>query len=239
MFKKPTYTFFGERTILIEWRAIISEEIIRDITRFEQFVNSEKSELIEDSIVGYHSLMLVYKEEPKKQEITSLQELYEDSSVIAEVSNYLWEIPVCYESQLGIDLQELAKNLELTSEELVQKHSAPQYSVYFIGFLPGFLYLGGLEKCLHFPRKATPRLKVAKGSVAIGGGQTGIYPQESAGGWNIIGQTPISLFDITKETPCFAKSGDKIQFVPITLSEYEKIVEQKEKYQLTKTLLDD
>ncbi|WP_299161192.1 5-oxoprolinase subunit PxpB [uncultured Tenacibaculum sp.] len=239
MLKKPTYTFFGERAILIAWEAVMSEEIIQDITRFEQFISLEKLQLIEDSIIGYNSLMLIYKNEPEKEEIESLQELYKNGNASIEIQNYLWKIPVCYGTRFGVDLEELTKSLQLTPEELIQKHSTTVYSVYFIGFLPGFLYLGGLEKCLHFPRKATPRLEVAKGSVAIGGSQTGIYPQQSAGGWNIIGRTPISLFDVTKEIPCFAKSGDKIQFVPITLSEYEKITAQKEKYQLLKTLLDD
>lgn len=239
MLKKPTYAFFGERTILIAWEAVMSEKIIQDITRFEELVSSEKSKLIEDSIIGYNSLLLIYKDEPTEREIESLKELCENRKAYSETENYLWKIPVCYDTQFGVDLDELAKNLELTPEELVQKHSTTVYSVYFIGFLPGFLYLGGLEKCLYFPRKATPRLKVAKGSVAIGGGQTGIYPQQSAGGWNIIGRTPVSLFDVTKEVPCFAKSGDKIQFVPITPTEYEKITAQKEDYQLLKMLLDD
>lgn len=223
MLKKPTYKLFGERAILLEWEAVMSEEIIQDITRFEQFVHSERQELIEDSIIGYNSLMLVYREAPKKKEIGTLQELYDNNRTSRKVESTLWKIPVCYDPQFGVDLEDLAKALQLTPQELVQKHSNTVYSVYFIGFLPGFLYLGGLEKCLHFPRKATPRLQVPEGSVAIGGSQTGIYPQQSAGGWNIIGRTPMSLFDANKEVPCFAKSGDKIQFVPISLSEYEKL----------------
>lgn len=239
MLKKPTYKLFGERTILIEWEAVMSEAIIEDITRFEHLVQSEKQELIEDSIIGYHSLMLVYKEVPKKEEIETLQELYDNNRTSRKVESTLWKMPVCYDTQLGVDLEELAKNLELTPQELIQKHSNTVYSVYFIGFLPGFLYLGSLEKCLHFPRKETPRLQVPKGSVAIGGSQTGIYPQQSAGGWNIIGRTPISLFDVHKQEPCFAKSGDKIQFVPISLLEYEKITAQKEVYQLVKAVRHD
>lgn len=226
MLKEPTYKLFGERAILIEWEAIMSEIIIADITRFEQLVQLEKQEVIEGSIIGYHSLMLVYKETPKKDEIEELQELYQNKYSSRKVESTLWKIPVCYDTQLGVDLEELAKSLELTPQELIEKHSNTVYSVYFIGFLPGFLYLGGLEKCLHFPRKATPRLQVPKGSVAIGGSQTGIYPQQSAGGWNIIGRTPVSLFDVHKQEPCFAKSGDKIQFVPISLSEYKELSKQ-------------
>ncbi|CAL2104693.1 Allophanate hydrolase subunit 1 [Tenacibaculum sp. 190130A14a] len=239
MLKKPTYKLFGERAILIEWEAVMSEVIIQDIIQFEELIIKVKSAELEDSIIGYHSLMLIYKEVPSKTEIEELQTLYQSKSAAIKTESTLWEIPVCYDTQFGVDLEELTKGLQLTSEELIQKHCSTIYNVFFIGFLPGFLYLGGLEKCLHFPRKATPRLQVPKGSVAIGGSQTGIYPQQSAGGWNIIGNTPISLFDVHKETPCFAKSGDKIQFVPISLFEYEKITAQKEDYQITKTLLHD
>ncbi|WGH74183.1 5-oxoprolinase subunit PxpB [Tenacibaculum tangerinum] len=239
MLKKPTYTLFGERTILIAWEALISEAIIKDITQFEQLVQSEKSEVIEDSVIGYNSLLLIYKKAPDAAEIASLKTLYKRRTTSVDVENFLWKIPVCYDIKFGVDLEELAKGLQLTPEEVIQKHSNAIYHVYFIGFLPGFLYLGGLEKGLHFPRKATPRLAVSKGAVAIGGSQTGIYPQQSAGGWNIIGSTPISLFDISKEAPCFAKSGDKIQFVPIGLSEYASIMAQKGAYEVTKTLLHD
>ncbi|OSY86975.1 allophanate hydrolase [Tenacibaculum holothuriorum] len=231
MLKIPTYKLFGERTVLIEWEAVMSETIIQDITRFEQLVQMKKSEVIEDSVIGYHSLLLIYKEVPKEEEIESLQELYENNKASIKVESTLWEVPVCYDAQLGVDLEELAQGLQLSPQEIIQKHSNAVYGVYFIGFLPGFLYLGGLEKCLHFPRKATPRLQVPKGSVAIGGSQTGIYPQQSAGGWNIIGSTPISLFNVNKKTPCFAKSGDKIQFVPINLSAYKKIISQKDNYE--------
>ena len=146
MLRTLRYKLFGERAILIEWEAVMSEAIIQDITRFEQLVQSEKQELIEDSIIGYHSLLLVYKEAPKKEEIEVLQELYKNNHTSIKAESTLWKIPVSYDSQFGVDLEELAKGLQLTPQEIIQKHSNTVYSVYFIGFLPRFLYLGGSEK---------------------------------------------------------------------------------------------
>jgi len=108
--------------------------------------------------------------------------------------------------------------------------------VFFIGFLPGFLYLGGLNERIAMPRKATPRLRVPKGAVAIGGSQTGVYPAESSGGWNIIGNSPVLFFNIENLDPCFAKTGDKISFERISLEEHATIKKQIENntYQLKK-----
>jgi len=135
----------------------------------------------------------------------------------------LWKIPVCYDQEFGIDLEEISNQNSIPIPDIIQGHSGSIYSIYFIGFLPGFLYLGGLDKQLYFPRKMTPRLKINKGSVAIGGSQTGVYPNESPGGWNVIGNTPINFFNINDENPCFASAGDQIQFVSVSKSEYNKI----------------
>ena len=124
----------------------------------------------------------------------------------------------------GVDLEVISKEKGLTKEQIITLHSASVYTVYFIGFLPGFLYLGGLNEKLHIPRKSTPRLQIKKGSVAIGGNQTGVYPNESPGGWNIIGNTPISFFDVSKDKPCFAKAGDGIVFHSISVKEHADIM---------------
>ncbi len=226
--KKITYKLYGSSAILIEWEAKIALEINKEIVSFKNKILEDKGEEIEDVIIGYHSILLKFKEELKSflNEKELLQEIYKNSKVLKISNNYLWEIPVCYDIEFGVDLIEMSKKLNLTTDEIIQKHSESVYTVYFIGFLPGFLYLGGLDELLHTPRKVTPRLKVSKGSVAIGGAQTGVYPEESAGGWNLIGNTPISFFDITKEQPCFAKSGDQIQFKPISKSIYIEMTKQ-------------
>ena len=148
---------------------------------------------------------------------------------------------MCYDDVFGIDLDELSEEFNLSKSEIIELHSRSNYTVFFVGFLPGFLYLGGLDERLHFPRKKTPRLKVLKGAVAVGGKQTGIYPNESPGGWNIIGNSPINFFDVNKEVPCFAQSGDKISFYRVSKEEYDDIKALVEAgvYQLESEVIDD
>jgi inhibitor of KinA len=122
-----------------------------------------------------------------------------------------------------VDIDAFSKFKNLTKTEIIQLHSETNYTVFFIGFLPGFLYLGGLDSKLFLDRKTTPALNVKKGSVAIGGKQTGIYPQDSPGGWHIIGNSPIELFNAKQDPPCFVKAGDKVKFNSISKSEYFKI----------------
>ena len=134
---------------------------------------------------------------------------------------YLWRLPVSYDLDFALDLDEVAKKLKKTIPEIIAMHTGTTYTVYGIGFLPGFMYLGGLLKDLEVPRKATPRSKVVKGAVGIAGKQAGIYPQESPGGWNIIGNCSVPIFDATKENPCFVNVGDKIEFYQISRAEYD------------------
>lgn len=129
-------------------------------------------------------------------------------------------IPVCYGGEYGPDLEEVAAYHELHASDVIRLHSEVTYFVYMLGFTPGFPYLGGMPKELETPRKQTPRLQIVPGSVGIGGSQTGIYPLETPGGWNIIGRTPVSLFQPTKEPPTYVQSGMYLRFIPITEEEY-------------------
>lgn len=129
------------------------------------------------------------------------------------------EIPVHYGGKYGPDLKTLATELGLSVEAVVNLHTEATYTVYFIGFQPGFPYLGGLSEALYFPRHATPRTKVPAGSVGIGGEQTGVYPFESPGGWQLLGQTDIPLFDLTKASPTLLNAGDTLKFTAIDIYE--------------------
>lgn len=129
------------------------------------------------------------------------------------------EIPVHYGGKYGPDLKSMAAELGLSVEEVVEKHTAATYTVYFIGFQPGFPYLGGLAEALYFPRHTNPRTKVPAGSVGIGGEQTGIYPFASPGGWQLLGQTETKLFDLSKETPTLLTAGDTLKFSAIDIYE--------------------
>lgn len=135
------------------------------------------------------------------------------------------EIPVCYEGEFAPDLEAVCAHTGLEAAEFVRRHHAAQYRVYFIGFMPGFPYLGGLDAALAVPRRATPRREVPPGSVAIGGEQTGIYPLATPGGWHIIGRTPLRLFDARRADPCLLRAGDRLRFVPVERREYQRLHE--------------
>lgn len=134
----------------------------------------------------------------------------------------LIEVPACFDSEFAVDLERVASVSERPTSEVVDHYCAAEYRVACIGFTPGFPYLVGLPKELTTPRRATPRTEIPAGSVAIGGNQTGVYPLPSPGGWNVIGRTPLRLFDPTKDPPAFLRPGDKVRFRAVTRDEFER-----------------
>jgi 5-oxoprolinase (ATP-hydrolysing) subunit B len=153
----------------------------------------------------------------------SFDPLLTDSQALEQAARALWarplrrqqagrlvEIPVCYD---GPDLSDVATHCGLSPDEVVRRHTAADYVVYFIGFQPGFAYLGGLDETLHTPRRAEPRVAVPAGSVGIGGAQTGIYPLVTPGGWQLIGRTTLPLFEPKAEPPTLLAPGDRVRFV--------------------------
>src|SRR5215470_3198386 len=135
----------------------------------------------------------------------------------------LIEIPVCYDAEFGFDLDRVAEHTKLSEREIVELHSTGEYRVACIGFVPGFTFLAGLPKNLATPRRDVPRKEIPPGSVGIGGAQTGIYPLRSPGGWNLIGRTPLKLFDASKNPPTFLHPGDRVRFRAITRTEFESV----------------
>lgn len=133
----------------------------------------------------------------------------------------LVEIPVCYGGDLGPDLADVAHSHGLTPDEVVALHAGAEYLVYMIGFMPGFAYLGGLPERIATPRRKSPRTAVPAGTVGIGGRQTGVYPLVSPGGWNLIGRTPVKIFDIARDEPTLLLTGDRVRFRPIPRHEFE------------------
>jgi inhibitor of KinA len=131
------------------------------------------------------------------------------------------EIPVCYDPEFALDLEIVAHHAQISLREVVDLHSAAEYRVSCIGFVPGFPFLAGLPRKLGTPRRATPRKEIPAGSVGIGGAQTGIYPLRSPGGWNLIGRTPLRLFDPAKNPPALLRAGDRVRFRAITREEFE------------------
>ena len=218
-----TYKLFGRSAILVEWPANISQDIIQDIIFFERQIKEIGPVL--DTIIAYNSLLVRFPKNVTDQEniINKLKKIYKASSYLIKQDQFLWQIPVCYDVSFGIDLEEIACKKKCSVADIIKWHTEGDYLVYFLGFQPGFLYLGGLHQNLHIPRKSNPRVRVDKGSVGIGGSQTGIYPQNSSGGWNIIGKSPLNFFNMKASNPCFAKPGDRIQFVSVDLHTFYQI----------------
>lgn len=132
-------------------------------------------------------------------------------------------VPVCYDREFAIDVGDVAKRAGVSAEEVVKRHSSAEYRVVCVGFTPGFPYLSGLPPELATPRRATPRTQVPAGAVAIGGKQTGIYPQASPGGWNIVGRTPLQFFDPAKDPPALLQAGDVVRFRAINRKEFSAL----------------
>jgi len=135
----------------------------------------------------------------------------------------LTEIPVCYDAEFRFDLDRVAEHTKLSQREIVDLHSTREYRVACIGFVPGFTFLAGLPKNLATPRRGVPRKEIPPGSVGIGGAQTGIYPLRSPGGWNLIGRTPLKLFDPIKDPPTLLCPGDRVRFRAITREQFESL----------------
>ena len=211
------------RTLLLEWRQQPSDKLLGILLSFKVII--EKEVKVSGCIIGYKALLVHLNEDVKNlswwnHHLNKIQNGIRKKKLN---KGKLWKIPVCYEANYGPDLAPLSDALKLKIDELIQLHSQTRYRLCFLGFLPGFLYLNGLNKRLHFPRKEKPQLKVSKGSVGIGGKQTGIYPNNSPGGWHLIGNTPIPLFDVKQRPPCFASPGDWIVFEPINEKTYRDI----------------
>lgn len=230
------YTRYNKHSILVEWPPIIDENILYSILNFKKTILNNYFKPKVELITTYNSILIIYDKtiDNFNGEISSLKSIYVEQKEVESANTSIWEIPVCYNNEFGHDLKDFSNQKKLSINEIIQLHSNESYTVYFIGFLPGFLYLGGLNSKLHLDRKSTPNPSIKKGSVAIGGEQTGVYPQNSPGGWHIIGRTPLELFDSSQNPPCFVKAGDKVKFKPIDEDEYLDIEDRisKSSYQL-------
>ncbi|MFT5984696.1 MAG: inhibitor of KinA [Planctomycetota bacterium] len=215
---------YGENGILIDWPAVVDAHTLQIILNVNVAIQDTFSEVLIETVITYHTIAVYLKETASVS--LCLKQLHAfvktDMAKMDAVKRVIY-IPVCYENHFALDMALVAEKNKLTSNEIIALHTASAYPICFLGFLPGFPYLAGLDKKLHTPRLETPRLRIAAGSVGIGGSQTGIYPSNSPGGWNIIGKTPLELFNVTKNPPNLLKAGDHIQFESITIVAFEKI----------------
>ncbi|MGX5174714.1 5-oxoprolinase subunit PxpB [Aliikangiella sp. IMCC44653] len=215
----------GEAALTVEFELPVSQSLSEHIIALAEAIKSEFEYCLEDAIPAFQSITVIFN-----PLIISVQEFETKLTIIlnhpvsfAQVQPQIVSIPVCYGGKFGPDLEPLCQHKQISQEQFIELHTAPQYLVHMLGFTPGFLYLGGLNAKLNFPRKSTPALKVSAGSVGIGGGQTGIYPLATPGGWQIIGRTPLALFKPDTAQPFIARPLDKIQFVAINEAEFKQI----------------
>ncbi len=218
----------GTRAILMTWNEDINPHLLEKIGTVKTAVQHKKEDVIFEIINTYNALLIKYKQpfSDFDKETNALKEIVLSAKSGKRPQQSRYCIPVCYDEKWGIDLHEIATQKQLSPTALVELHTAPIYTVYFTGFLPGFPYLGGLSKKLYIDRKKNPRNKIPKGAVGIGGQQTGIYPTSSPGGWQIIGNCPIDLFDISKPSPSLFQSGDQVKFESVSIEEYQDIQEK-------------
>jgi len=188
------------------------------------------SNSLTEAIPAYQSLTLCFDSLSLETESIedSIKAIIDNGfTEIATTTSRVIEIPVCYDEAYAPDLASLAEYCKLTTDDVIQQHTQTTYLVNMLGFLPGFLYLTGLADSLHCPRKETPSLHVPAGAVGIGGNQTGVYPVTSPGGWHIIGQTPLPIFSPNTEQMFIAQPLDRIQFVSITVDEFEQLKQEQ------------
>lgn len=223
--QRPTFQIqlLGDHAIVYKINTGQLKDIDPTLLAFTQFVMNEKINGLKDIILAYDTLTLIYDiiyfdSNPYLFAHTILEAFNASKNNMVSIEERsIIEIPVCYDMSLGIDLQNAVKASKCSIAELVQQHSEKIYTVYCLGFLPGFAYMGEVPNAIQLPRHPSPKSKVLAGSVGIAGKQTGIYPMNSPGGWQIIGRTPIKIFDPTSASLTLFKAGDQVKFKPIDL----------------------
>ncbi len=225
----------AETAVTIEFDTAIStsanEKVLNTLNMLKQqpFIGFREAVPAFSSLTVYFDPLTIsryypYCEEPVCRIVTSwLKQLIARFPETQNLNRPVSAIPVCYDTSFAPDIKMVAKHCGITPSQVVDLHSTNIYQVFFNGFIPGFPYLGISPETLDVPRKQTPALKVAAGSVAVAGRQSGIYPFETPGGWQIIGRTPITIFDKSANPSCKFKAGDRVRFVPISKSEFEKL----------------
>lgn len=223
-----TISPLGDNALVISFGNVIDEGINQKVLQLFHRVKSSLP-FVNDVVSAYSSLAIYYDvfslhtknksafERMKELLLPFLQEVQTDEILMGKNI----AIPVCYAKKYALDLDELAAQKQLSVEEVIDLHTSKTYRVYTIGFLPGFPYMGKVDDRIATPRKNNPRTSVPAGSVGIAGEQTGIYPLASPGGWNIVGRTPLKLFDPHNHEPVLLQPGDSVTFYSITEDEFE------------------
>jgi KipI family sensor histidine kinase inhibitor len=226
LYQSAKYTLFGDKAIRVEFGSIVSPEINARVHALNDAISNAQFSGVCECVPAYRSLTVTY--DPEKigyedlvSKVRNLEEASEGRASERKARRIV--IPVVYGGDFGPDLGRVAQYHNLKENEVIETHSRNEYLVYMIGFIAGFPYLGKLPEEIVTPRLETPRLRVPQGSVGIAEDQTGIYPREAPGGWQIIGRTPMKLFDPSWQPPALLQPGDYVKFRPISSEEFSKI----------------
>jgi len=219
----------SDSSLLVEFGPTVSEQLhSRVIGLFRAFLAAPDPR-IQNLHPGYASLLIDFDvlRISHEQLATKVRELIDAETEVERVSARTIDIPVCYDAEFGPDLGDVAEHNKITTNEVIRLHTSTAFLVYFLGFSPGFAYMGGLPEKLRTPRLATPRARVTAGSVGIAGQQTGVYPIDSAGGWRLIGRTPEQMFDASASPPTRLQPGDMVRFTSISRGSFEQMRKRK------------
>ncbi len=232
--KSEEFLAAGDSSVLIKFGDEIRGETSKRVNKFNKILTAYNHKAIIDTIPSYCALLVNYRPELIRygEFIKLLRDLAQNIGSDLEQDKEVVEIPVLYGEEKGIDIETVASYNNLSIEDVISLHSEPEYLIYMLGFTPGFPYLGGMNKKIAAPRLETPRVKIEAGSVGIAGEQTGIYPISSPGGWQIIGQTPIELFNINRRDPILLRAGQYIKFKAINQEQFDKIKAQNKENEL-------
>jgi len=224
VYETPVFQPMGDRAVLVQLGNEISPEVNDRVRDLLFALDQGLIKGIVDLVPGYASLLVVYNPfDTGSRAIRDwIEALLARQLVPAASAIRMVKVPVVYGGEFGPDLEWVADFHGISSAEVIRLHTAATYRVYMIGFMPGYAYMGELPEQLATPRKETPRTRVPAGSVGIAQRQTGIYPAESPGGWQIIGRTPIALFDPHTWPPAALGMGDMVQFDPISPEAFSK-----------------
>lgn len=220
------YYPLGDSAITMELGHSISADLQGQITAIGSFLETYSFEGFVEYVPAFTTVTVFY--DPLVTDYETVEALLKEmlneiAEEVPDLDAVTVDIPVLYGGPQGPDLSFVAIHAGISEAEVIRLHSSEVYLVYMIGFAPGFPYLGGLNEKIACPRKEIPSLKIPAGSVGIAGLQTGIYPIETPGGWQIIGQTPLKLFDAERDPPALIKAGNRLRFIPITEEEFDEI----------------